>query len=78
MGSLRNLRGAGECVVKTSCSAKRLKKQRPLSLAAKVSDGTDYSLQRYIIPGVTLDWVREELSPTQGSLADAIIDERAR
>jgi hypothetical protein len=48
------------------------------NLAAKLSDGTEYNLQRYIIPGVTLDRVREDLSPMQGSLADAIVDERAR
>lgn len=53
-------------------------KEATSPLFTKVSDGTDYSLQRYIIPGVTLDRVRAELSPMQGSLADAIIDERAR
>ena len=40
--------------------------------------GSLRNLYRYIIPGVTLDRVREELSPMQGSLADAIIEERAR
>jgi hypothetical protein len=62
-----------------SPSQRKLKALRKLQgLAGKLSDGTDYKLQRYIIPGVTLDQVRQDLSGIQGSLADAIIDERAR
>jgi hypothetical protein len=47
-------------------------------LPVKVSDGTDYNLQQYIIGGVTLAQVRQALSGIRGSLADAVIDERAR
>jgi hypothetical protein len=48
------------------------------SLAVKFSDGNDYNLQHHIIPGVTLDQVRRDLSGIRGSLADAVSDERAR
>lgn len=47
-------------------------------LAAKLSDGTDYNLQKKIIRGVTLDQVRQDLSAIRGSLSDAVIDERTR
>jgi hypothetical protein len=47
-------------------------------LDTKFSDGTDYNLQRYIIPAVTLGRVRAELSPIHGSLADAVRDDRSR
>ena len=47
-------------------------------LAAKLSDGADYHLQDHLIAGVTLDRVRQDLSGIRGSLADAVIDERAR
>jgi hypothetical protein len=47
-------------------------------LPVKVSDGMDYNLQQYIIGGVTLAQVRQALSGIRGSLADAVIDERAR
>ncbi len=48
------------------------------SLPAKFSDGTDYNLLNRIIPGVTLDQVRQDLSRIRGSLADTVINERAR
>lgn len=47
-------------------------------LAAKLSDGTDYNLQHHILADVTLAQVRQDLSGIRGSLADTIIDERAR
>jgi len=47
-------------------------------LAAKVSDGQDYNLHNQIIAGVTLEHVRQALSGIRASLADAVIDERAR
>ena len=48
------------------------------TMPVKVSDGTDYNLQQYIIGRVTLAQVRQALSGIRGSLADAVIDERAR
>jgi hypothetical protein len=39
----------------------------------KVSDGTDYNLQQYILGGVTLAQVRQALSGIRGSLADSVI-----
>lgn len=48
------------------------------SLAIKLSDGMDYNLHRYVIAGVTLDQVREDLAVIRGSLADVVVDERAR
>lgn len=48
------------------------------SLPAKFSDGTDYNLLHRIIPGVTLEQVRQDLSSIRGSLADTVFDERAR
>lgn len=48
------------------------------SLPAKLSDGTDYNLQQHILADVTLAQVRQGLSGIRGSLADAVIDERAR
>lgn len=47
-------------------------------LPARFSDGTDYNLLHHIIPGVTLDQVRQDLSSIRGSLVDTVIDERAR
>ena len=47
-------------------------------LAAKLSDGQDYNLHHQIIAGVTLEQVRQALSGVRASLADAVIDERAR
>lgn len=47
-------------------------------LAAKLSDGQDYKLHDHIIAGVTLEQVRQALSGVHASLADAVIDERAR
>lgn len=47
-------------------------------LAAKLSDGTDYNLQHRILADVTLDQVRQDLAGIRGSLADTVIDERAR
>jgi len=48
------------------------------SLAVKLSDGTDYNLQHYVLADVTLDQVRQGLSDIRGSLADTVIDERTR
>lgn len=45
-------------------------------LAAKISDGTDYNLQQYILAEVTLEQVRRSLSDIRGSLADTVTDER--
>lgn len=60
-------------------SKRKLAARRRLrDLAAKLSDGSDCHVQQYIIPGVTLGRVREELSQIQGSLAEAVVDERSR
>ncbi len=48
------------------------------SLPAKLSDGVDYNLEQHLIAGVTLERVRQELSGIAGSLADAVVAERAR
>lgn len=53
-------------------------RRRVQSLDVKVSDGSDCRVQQYLIPGVTLDRVREELSQIQGSLSEAVVDERSR
>ena len=60
-------------------SQRKLKSLAKLQgLAAKLSDGADYNLQHHIIAGVTLDQVRQGLSGIRGSLADAVVEERAR
>lgn len=48
------------------------------SLTAKFSDGTEYKLHEHVLPGVTLEQVRQDLAGIRGSLTDAVIDERAR
>lgn len=47
-------------------------------LPVKLSDGSDYNLHEYIIPGVTLEQVRRGLSGISGTLADAVLAERDR
>lgn len=41
-----------------------------------VSAGSDYGLEEWLIPGVTLEQVREGLASMQGSLAQEVSDER--
>jgi len=41
-----------------------------------VSDGSGYGLEEWLIPGVTLEQVREGLASMQGSLAQEVSDER--
>ncbi len=56
-------------------SPRKLKSLAKLqSLPAKFSDGRDYNLLQHIIPGVTLEQVRQDLSSIRGSLVDTIRD----
>jgi hypothetical protein len=41
-----------------------------------VSDGSAYRLQEQVLPGVTLDLVRQELASVKGTLAQEVIEER--
>jgi hypothetical protein len=41
-----------------------------------VTDGSEYGLQEYLRPGVTLEQVREGLASMQGSLTQEVIAER--
>jgi hypothetical protein len=41
-----------------------------------VSDGSGYRLQEQVLPGVTLDLVRQGLASMKGTLAQEVIEER--
>jgi hypothetical protein len=41
-----------------------------------ISDGTGYRLQEQLLPGVTLDSVRQGLASMKGTLAQEVIEER--
>ena len=60
-------------------SAKPRKQQDLRALLQRgypVSDGSDYGLEEWLIPGVTLEQVREGLASMRGSLAQTVSDER--
>lgn len=44
----------------------------------KISDGRDYMLDEYLVPGTTLEDVRKRLSKIKGSVSQEVVEARKK